>query len=408
MMVLSVALATMLSTLCPMVAPAPMPQQARHAVVPRPVNRDDPRPAFDENPLPPGMALPPGGRTPAPRPADLPRNGYVAGRFTQEGQWVDYTFEAEAGELSLFDFATWGYARSWRSVASIEILASDDTRVSSLERGGETAYRSFLLFVAPHDGVYRYRLRAKEETFRFTVVRHSDYELGAKGPRAFGDASVVHGQLADPSGFRTISLDLTAGEEVALRAANDHSLARKQKDNIRRRSGGGGAARMEAPARPSRGGREPAGGASDTAPPADFPDLVLQVFLDGLPVTEAAHFVLFTPEQDGTYVVQVRATSVGEGGLYVVELERAPPRVEVTGYVGDEEDDPVPGVTLRFLREPSSDPMGEATSDEQGEYRLTVLPGTYTVHVGREAGGPTERVQANIEQTRELNVVWTR
>jgi hypothetical protein len=115
-----------------------------------------------------------------------------------------------------------------------------------------------------------------------------------------------------------------------------------------------------------------------------------------------------TPEQDGTYQIVVSATGRGQGGLFVLEVERAPPRVEVTGYVGDEEDDPVPGITLRFLREPSSEVVGEATSDQDGEFLLSVLPGRYTVHVGRSGEGSAEVVQANIEQSRELNVVWTR
>ena len=94
---------------------------------------------------------------------------------------------------------------------------------------------------------------------------------------------------------------------------------------------------------------------------------------DGQALTEEAPFVAFTAEQSGAHQVLVRATSNGQGGLFVVESEREPQRLQVTGYVGDDEDDPVPGITLRFLREPSSDVIGEATSDDsehrQGDHR---------------------------------------
>ncbi len=481
----------------------------------RPVDTAHPRPALDEIPVPPGRTTPPEGREPAPLPRGLDRNDFVADRFTAPGQSVEYAFEARAGELSILEIATWGYQRSWNSVMAVRILGPDGRRLAAARRAGETAYRCFLPFAAPEDGVYRVVLESVEEFFRYTLVRHSDYPAATGAPVGFAERAVAtddgrevfRGYLASPDDTRRVRLDVEAGEELALSVLNDHPMGRRQKEIARKPDGpgdlrdvkrgrGGPRGGRGAPdddtdtpdddgrgrpggdggpgPRGGRGGPEdgdgrgPRGGPEDDAPrgprgtpddgegrgprggpdgdaprgprgrdggstpdddasprgmggmrggrggparggdapTADFPDLVVTVRQGGEVVAGPGHFVLFTPATSGTCEVEVTATSRGEGGLFALELDRAPARVAVSGYVGDEADDPVPGVTVTFFRQPGSDPVGESTSDADGEFALTVLPGDYVLRVRRDGEPRTEHVQVNIPRAREVNLVW--
>ncbi len=406
-----------------------LPQDASQHHETRPVHHADPRPALAEVPVPPGMVQPRKGEGAAPFPGVLPRNGAQVARFTAQGQRTEYAFEASAGELSLFDFATWGYARSWHSTAQIQIVDPEGKPLLATQRSGETAYRKFLPFVAPRDGRYRLRLKALDEFFRYTLIRHSDYELAGDDPAPFAGRTEVHGFLATPDDTCRYTVELESGQEVALRVSNDHPMARRQKQNQRRRAqdeaailvagsepppergsdraAGARGATPRASATP-RGGRAEAGEKPEghDAPTLDFPDFLFAVSRQGTVVTEPSFFATFTPEHSGTYQIDVSASHVGEGGLFILELVRAPERVEISGYVGDSEDDPVPGIALTFFRQPDSDPIAHAQSDENGEFRLELLKGTYRVHYGPADGGPRETVPANIQRPREVNVVW--
>ena len=377
-----------------------------------------PAPAVDEWPVPPGTTLPKDGRRPAPDPGTLPRNGFRVGRFTAQGQQVEYSFEAAAGELSILDLATWGYARSWRSSAGIKILDARGRTIVATHAGGETAFRRFLPFVAPRKGTYRYQLSADEEYFRYTLVRHSDYRA-ERTVIPFDTRDTVRGFLADPLQTRSFALELRAGEEVAVTVFNDHPMAQRQKET--RRSGGGvsnpgsmmggGApARTDRSKPAGRGGRAEGRGSPEpevAGPiPQDFPDLLLQISHDGRVLADGSHFALFTAEHTGLHLVTVFATNEGEGGLFRVELTRQPERVAVTGYVGDEEDDPVTDMTLAFFREPGMDPIGEVRSDAEGEFNVSVLPGKYTVRMRPANAKAQEFVQTNLDRARELNLVW--
>ena len=108
-----------------------------------------------------------------------------------------------SGELSLLDLATWGYARSWRSKASIRILDARGRVLFATHRSGETAYRRFVPFVAPRDGHYRYQLVSDEEFFRYTLVRHSDYRVD-RSVVSFDDQEADTDTCLEAGGIRVL------------------------------------------------------------------------------------------------------------------------------------------------------------------------------------------------------------
>lgn len=98
------------------------------------------------------------------------------------------------------------------------------------------------------------------------------------------------------------------------------------------------------------------------------------------------------------------------GGLFDLTLEQAPGLVEISGFVGDQDDDPVPGITVHMLLEPNLDPVSTSIGDAGGEWTAYVPDGPYMVLITREEGegAPVERMQIRVDGSRALSVIWTR
>jgi hypothetical protein len=392
-------------------------------------------------PFPP---LPPVAREGEPRPPSprtIDRDGWVVDRFTAEGQSVRYPFEARAGELSLFELATWGYARGWSSTAGIRLLDPRGKVLVDELRPGTVVYRPFLAFVAPETGLFVCELRAEVECFRYTLVRHSSYAPRARDQAlALGDAGEVHSYLASGDDFARFTLRLDAGAEVAFKVQGTRPEAREETRSAARESPR--ARRMAAertqrsassPERaPSKGavqerraaerGKEPdmePGMEPRMAPDMDagmerssgpalggrqFQTFRLRVLLRGEPLAPPAHYVRFTAPEDGDYEVEVSALYPGDGGLFELLVERGGPTHAVSGTVVGPEDEVLAGAALEFLREPDLDPVASVRAGEEGDYAVRVPPGSYRIRIARPDGSAHE-VLALVEEDRALDLL---
>lgn len=370
---------------------------------------DDPRPA--EIPTPVAPPIPRGEEQDTPDDERLGPNSAVVGRFTAQGQDVDYTFQAAQGETSLFELATWGNARGWQSAVLVRILDEAGFELARTRRSGGATYRQFTAFTAPHDGVFHYRLSAEEQYCRYTLVRHTDFRAPVAGTaEPFGERGQVHGYLADGGDRRRFRFDLEAGDEVGLRVSPGNELARKERRNHFRTQ----AARPVLPgfaaptSRPTERGESMRGermrGAGDGG--SDFPKLALQVFAgDGRPIGSSSHFVMFRAPSSGSFEVEVRASGRGQGGLFYVDLFRSIEKHEVQGHVGDEDDDSLADVRLLFMVEPDFELVATARTDEDGLYRTRVPAGSYSVFL-RGEGRELQRIRTTVHGPRELNTIY--
>lgn len=355
-------------------------------------------------------------QAPAPEGHALVRNGVATGRFVVEGQETRYPFDAREGELSLFDFGTWGYSRGWQSTARLTVIGPGGTKLLDALRPGGTVYRKFLPFVAPATGRYQLVLKAQKECFRYTLVRHSDYRARADGDLYAVHGPRVHGWLADPGDRAHYAIMLAEGETVFLAARNTHEAARKAANSTRRKepwqvverqlgkttlqSAAGGAMRgaMEEGMRGMRGMR---------AASKSYPDLVVSIAGSGAAPTPST---LFTAPAAGTYTITVGGLGgdQDQGGLFDLVVQRSPEKVRVYGFVGDRDDEPVAGVALHFLREPDFDYVGTATTDAEGGYDTSVPPGSYTIFLAQGEEGRPQSLRTALQTEREVNAVYLR
>jgi hypothetical protein len=313
-------------------------------------------------------------------------------------------------ELSLFALGAWGYERGWQSAARLEVLNAAGEVLASRVRPGGVMHATFLPFVAPQDGRYALVLGAEDQYFRYVLERHSGYVARPEGAvYAIGARDTVHGYLADQADSLTYAVDVEAGVPLSLRVSNDPQVARNRQRNERARQLGRVADKkpLHAAGDGQRGrGMEPAEEmrarmrAGPEEAHASYPALTLE-----LRGEELGHYQLLTPEVSGQLLFEVRGTSRGEGGLFVLEIERDPELVGVHGHVGDAEDDPVEGVQLDFLREPDFDPVGRAVTGPDGTYALDVPPGTYQVLLRKDGRG-AETLRLPIEEARAVNAFF--
>ena len=387
-------------------------------------------------PLPP-VSRPDPPHPPAPR--TIERDGWVVDRFTAEGQSVRYPFEARAGELSLFELATWGYARGWSSTARIRLLDPRGKVLVDEVRPGKVVYRPFLAFVAPEPGLFVCELRAEVECFRYTLVRHSSYTPRAgEQALALEDAEGVHSYLASGDDRARFALALEAGAEVAFKVqgtrgeARDEARSRSREDPRARRMSSE-RARRDTPehaarevAMDERGtvepGMEPAmdpGMEPRMAPDMDpsmersagaalgggqFQTFQVRVSLRGEPLAPPAHYVRFTAPEAGRYEVEVSAVHPGDGGLFDLLVERGGPLHGLRGVVVGPDDELLAGASVQFLREPDLDPVASVRAGEAGEYAARVPPGSYRIRIARPDGSAHE-VLARVEEDRALDLL---
>lgn len=348
---------------------------------------------------------------PAPVGAALKRDGFIADRFTAKDMRVAYTFEAHAGELSLFHVGSWGFARGWTSTIGLRVLDAQGKVLLERERPGGAVHHLFEAFEAPAAGGYTFELSSPENGYRYTLVRHSHYTPWGEDEVRALEGELLHGHLATAASRAGYALDLEADQAVVLRAELTHPQGENQARNLRGRQAlrvalgepieDAGAARRGMSEAEMRTLRQ--GGA------ASFPALALTVLdPDGNVLTAGRHATLLRAPRAGRYAVVVHATSRGEGGLFRLHAERNPELVTVSGYVADKDDDPIAGIRVDLLREPGFEALGSAVSSEDGEWTLAVPPGSYTVLLSRPGSErpAVERVQTRFDEDRAWNGIW--
>jgi hypothetical protein len=370
------------------------------AVIPIP---GEPAPAFPEDPRAPGPARE-GKEVPAPAGGRIEPDSFVGDRFLAQGQRAAYEFEAQAGEFSLFELVTYGYERGWQSEAELTILDPAGKVLAVRRKGGGTVYRLVVPFTAPADGTYRIDLVAREQYFRYTIVRNVHlypHEQGACYD--LGSRSHVFDHLAEGTEEVRYALDVRAGEAIGLRVV-PASPALRVPCRLERRAaiqGGEGADAVMAAEDPtamrSGGGMRGGGGGSWTP--------VLDVRLDGEPLGPEGHYVSFVAPRAARVELLVRARSQKEGGIYELEIERSVPLQPVHGSVSDRDGDALAGRLVDFYREPELDLVATTTSGADGSYAAKVPAGDYTIRVRSTGEAPPTCVQAKIEADRELHLI---
>lgn len=399
----------------------------------------DPRPASGDLPELPRSELrrgaePEGGGT------ELAPNGGVAGCLFATGQKVVHPFQARAGELVLLELSCAGYARGWSAIAHLAVEGPDGELLLDRTRRGGVEFTAFAGLVAPRDGQYRLRLTAREGGFRYRLVRHSDFapRTAESAPRPVGGRAELFDHLLHDGDAARFTLELAAGECVALSVASPDAAA-VESERMRRREEGPVAVlaglRGEASPGGAMGADDSMGGRRAAAPPMgrgdsmqgapsmgvvapgrrmqdqgaaagrSWPLLRLTVLgPDGERVGAPGHYLRFDAPVEGTYQVLVDSAAEGQGGLLRLAVEREPERSLVQGIVADGEGGAASGVRLTFLREPDLDPEGEARTDREGRYRVELRPGPYTV-LARRGGDEPEVLRTHVELEEELHLL---
>ena len=412
----------------------------------------DPQPAHWDGVGAPGANLE--GEPQAPEPGHLERDGSASDRFEAEGQKVEYSFEARAGELSLFELTTLSYERGAQATSVMRVLDESGQELARSRQSGGEAFNDFFEFVAPEDGDYRLRLRTQRSFFRYALVRHSGFQPHVAQARyEIGARERLFDYLAGSGDAVRYRVELAAGQELSLRALNLGEPARIVARAARRSAleagasggmmgmgsmgamGGGRSARRTAEpdagrmqpdaGRMKKGGRSAGrgragrGGMSDregaaAGPRSQVPRLQVSLWKDDKRVasapSDAAHFLRVPIDEAGVYEVRVEASGGAEGqdegGIFELELARDVPAVEVGGSVADGEGASLGGMVLRFLREPELDATALVRTAEDGAWQAQLPPGEYFVMVMPRGPGDVHRLRTVIDGSRELHLIY--
>lgn len=368
---------------------------------------------------------------PPPANQGLARDGAIADRFVAEGQTVDYAFESNKGELSLFELSTMGFARGWESAATLQVLSEDGSLLRSAFRDGGSVYWMFQPFVAPATGRYVLRLTASRECYRYVLVRHSGYQDHQPGDVLLThDQESVFGYLSDMDDHVTYAIPVADGETIGVQVVPTNEPDRKRlraqrsrrlKAELEAGASGDGEAMMSA--RSMRATR--AGASRSQVRPLTQPDLIVTTDLrqdhtldhSFRPSTEpTSHYLQATgknqtvPTVDTPYptqvLIEVAAAGGRDGGLFELRIERARQMSTITGFVDNPDGDPAPGISLSFLREPELDPAGTVTTATDGSYSIRVPAGDYTVVVRDDGSLPAQATHAGLDTDQELNLIY--
>jgi hypothetical protein len=356
------------------------------------------QPAPGPYPVPPGVDFPEG--EPAPAPAPLGRNSAVVGRLTQEGQRAALTFEADAGELSLFDLTAYGYARGWDSTSMLVVRDAEGTELAEQPRKGAAQFSDFLPFTAPRAGVYTLEVIAAEHYFRYLVVRHSSYRSAEPGEEIeLADAGdvVVHGWTSGPHQVATNGTPAPTDTEMRflVRGQPGAPLALRAEPTIERgwkhkRSLRAGAAAVTAGLADARRLEQ----RMDPRQRDDrsFPDFTVKVEDSehaGTTLAEGAFSAFLRFPASGVVLVTVGQSSEGPGGLFDLFVERSLALVPCTLRIGDAEDESVAEADIVLLREPTLECIARGKTTADGTLTLEVPPGSYTVAFRAPGQGPS-------------------
>jgi len=364
--------------------------------------------------MPKPRAIPSRERGDAPRDGYLQPDGTIAERFTSEGEHVSYRFDARAGEASLFELACLGFSRGWQSSASVRIVDSNGDELYSRVRDGGASYDVFTVFVAPRDGTYRFELGAQDEYFRFTLVRHASLPPNDPAARVdVGDAERAYGYLADERDRARFALSLDQGEAAfvtvgPVRENHVKRLARARENALDQAL----AARTH-DALPDLEGMLVAD-RTDELSNGELPSTpLLHLERPGDARRDAQAALLALPAGEArTARIDVVADGPSEGGLFALDVWRAPETRGVGIRVGDRDDDPVPGIEIALLHRPTLTAIARATTGADGRCELDAPPGEYAVLYFAGAGTRLARVDAIVPATDddasafELNLVY--
>ncbi len=332
-----------------------------------------------------------------PKARRLERDSAFSDRFTAAGQAVEYPFEARAGELSLFELYTAGYARGWTAAAGLKVLDDQGQVLAQRSEEGGVVLRAFLAFVAPKGGEYRLQLSAEEKFFRYALVRHSSYAARGEGELRLPAARErVHGWISDGADRMSFEVELRAGEELALAVEGTREEARAERRSALARGENG------APAGGMRRSMERMG---ERTAERQFSELRLQIDRQGEVIDRSSTFVRLASDRDGLVVVTVTGLPGERGGLFDLVARRAVEKQRVHGLVVDAADEPCPGVEVAFLLEPDLEPWGRARTDAEGAYALALPAGDYRVVMRPQGEGAEVTVRAGVEGETELNLI---
>lgn len=377
----------------------------------------DGKPAPGPYPVPPGIEFPEGEAPPAPTP--LGRDSAVVGRLTKEGQSAALTFEAEAGELSLFDLTAYGYARGWDATSTLFVRDSEGKLLDQQSCKGPAQFSDFLPFKAPVQGAYTLEVVAREHYFRYLVVRHSSYVDPAPGEVfTVADAGDVvaqgwtgGGPVADAAAGAAAPLDSEMrfvvrgepGAPLALRAEPTIERGWKHKRSLRAGAAAVTAGLVDARRLEQR---------MDPRQREDrsFPDFTVEVQdpeRAGAALAEGAFSALVRFPASGVLLVTVGQSSAGPGGLFDLFVERSIVLTPCTVRLGDAEDEPVADADVVLLREPALERIGRGKTGADGKVTLEAPVGAYTI-VYRVPGRGPAVVRTTLDGREEVNLVADR
>lgn len=315
----------------------------------------------------------------APRPGEIGRDAALADRFTAAGQSVEYAFEARAGELALFSLEAWGYDYGWRARAAVCVLDEAGRAYDAREFASGMAGFDLLAFVAPRDGLFRYRIELREGWFRYRLARRSSHRAHLRGELVeLARAPRVAGYLASGEDEVRYALQLAAGERVDL--ALRHA--------------------------------EPQGRSEQRGRGANVLHPALELTLEGTGEAPDARCGAYLVLPRGTArrcVVRVRTRGgggAGGGARFELLVAREPRLCALEGVVVDREDRPLAGVELEFLRGADRDCTARAITDAAGRYAAEVTPGPYRVRLGHWGVRAPHGADCVIEGARRLDLVW--
>ena len=346
-------------------------------------------------------------RGPAPAAGALGRDQTVGDSFGDEGQRVAYAFEAEEGELSLFEMECWGFSRGWSSVAGVRILDEEGTLHLERELGGGPRYGGFVAFRAPRAATYSLELSSRLAWYRYNLVRHSGFQVQLPHERyqLAPEQDLAHGYLARGGESMRYALPVSAGERVVVtiehpRRFHQHPMNRGRETKLERALSD---AHRDAPDLDGASRVNERSRATDGDAPR--PQWALRVVGERAPTRSRAPRLDHVAREDGLLAFDVVSSGLSEGAIFVLRIERSPQLHAVTGRVGDEEDEPVEGARLVFLLEPSLAEVAEAVTDAEGEYALELPTGDYSVLLVGGTRASMERVRTRVEGERELHLV---
>lgn len=321
----------------------------------------------------------------APAGGTLERDGAVADRFTAAGQRTSYAFDARAGELSIFELATTGYARGWTAACALRVVDAEGRVLCASARAGEAQFRVLLAFLAERDGRYTLEVEPTSEYFRYQLVRHSGYASHAAtgGAIEVDGRERVHTWLGRAPSVVRMRVPVHAGEELVVRVEGTREEAREERRRARDIDLAGGPEAVMA-----MGGRRMRMLASGRAPAAVFAGARLALAPRSDVVHESPTLVRVDPASDGWLDLALVAED-DQVALVDLVVERAPERVEVSGALIDADDEGLAGVPLEFLLEPDLDVWARVTTGDDGAWSARLPLGDWRVRLPANDGPPT-------------------